>query len=169
MINDQTVNSAEKHRLSDKKLPELNRQICIFPLGEENYGVRVHWVLEVLEPQWFTIIPHAPSVILGAINHHGKIYTILNLSDLLGGMKKPDPLNSHIVLINESEFFFGFMVDRISEITYYSDDILKGGFESLEKRQNPFVRKIFRYQDQIINIVDVQKIINHFSPIIHSR
>jgi len=54
-----------------KKFPDLSRQIVVFSFSQEEYGVPIQWVQEVLEHSWFTLIPGTGPVVRGGHKSSG--------------------------------------------------------------------------------------------------
>ncbi len=58
--------------------------ILIFTLAEETYGLEIEAIQEVVEKPALHFVPRADGALLGAINFHGQILSLVDLPRLLG-------------------------------------------------------------------------------------
>jgi purine-binding chemotaxis protein CheW len=67
----------------------------------DRYALDVSSVLQVIEPESVTPVPLAPDVVLGIINHHGRIVTVVDSGKLLdiGGRAAP---GGQVVILRQS-------------------------------------------------------------------
>ena len=66
-------------------MPDPQRDHVQFEAGGELFAVRLADVREVVVPGIMSRIPKAPDCALGVVNHHGRIYTVLDAGRITGG------------------------------------------------------------------------------------
>jgi purine-binding chemotaxis protein CheW len=90
-------------------------QLVVFKLGEEEYGVDVSQVREIVKLMPITRIPRAPSFVEGVINLRGQITTIIDLRKRFGVEKSGG--DERCIMVTELESnVVGMIVDSVSEV-----------------------------------------------------
>lgn len=91
-----------------------------FSLGNEDYGVGILSVREIIGVMEITAVPHTPAYIKGVINLRGKVIPVLDLR-LKFGMQHKDYDERTCVIVVEvqgktSPVQVGMVVDSVSEV-----------------------------------------------------
>lgn len=87
-----------------------------FVLGEEEYGVRIENVREIIAMLPVTRVPRTPEVVLGVINLRGKIVPVFDMHRKLGMPPVPDTRYTCIVVVTVEGMEVGIVVDRVREV-----------------------------------------------------
>ena len=75
-----------------------------FKLGDENYGLTIHKVIEIIGMEDVTPIPRTPEYLRGVINLRGIIHPVIDLNKKFGmGMTEETDLTCIIVVTLENE------------------------------------------------------------------
>jgi purine-binding chemotaxis protein CheW len=91
------------------------RQLVVFTLGPDAYGVPIAMVQEIIRHTPARRIPGSPSHVLGVINLRGRIIPVVDLRARLGMATDP-PADAKIVVLEMSEFSAGVLVDQVREV-----------------------------------------------------
>lgn len=92
---------------------EKEKQVVIFELINQIYGIDISNVLEIIRPQAMTIIPGSPDYVEGIINLRGQIIPIIDLAKrfkLQINIKTDDRI---IVVVEAEKTKLGLLVDRV--------------------------------------------------------
>lgn len=93
-----------------------------FFLGEEEYGLPILKVREIIRMQPLTRVPLTPMFMLGVINLRGKIVPIVNLRRRFE-MPDVDPTaQTCIVVVQAAGLEMGLVVDRVSDVLNVGPD-----------------------------------------------
>ncbi len=88
-------------------------QLVGFEIGEEEFGVDIHYVKEIIELPEVTRVPKAPYYVMGVINLRGHIVPVVDLAKRFG-------LNSRgggkVVVLEEGDRVVGIRVDEVSKV-----------------------------------------------------
>jgi len=97
------------------------QQLVAFKLSDEEYGVEITQVQEIVRMSEITRIPGMPDFIEGVMNLRGKIIPVIDLRKrfLLPGKAVDD--KSRIVVVNVSGQIIGLIVDSVSEVINLSE------------------------------------------------
>jgi purine-binding chemotaxis protein CheW len=99
-------------------------QIVEFALGDERYAVPSAQVLAVRLLGEFTPVPCTPAMVLGVVNHRGRLLSVIDLGTLFGWpAKKPGRLDQAI-LIHDAGMEFGIRADTVMGVgTLFPEDL----------------------------------------------
>ena len=90
-----------------------------FTLGQEEYGIEIHWVEEIIRPRHLTEVPRAPGFISGVISLRGNIIPVVDLRRRLGlasGGNGKGYQKIVVVTDPETRQLFGLLVEEVTEV-----------------------------------------------------
>lgn len=91
-------------------------QLVTFKVAEEEYGVDILSVQEIIRHTGITKVPSAPAFVEGILNLRGKVIPIVDMRKRFGLVsKEPDPQTRIVVFALESGVI-GCLVDSVSEV-----------------------------------------------------
>ncbi len=93
-----------------------SNQLVAFKLGDEEFGVPIQAVQEIVRPPSVTRVPFAPGFIEGIANLRGEILPILSLRKRLGMPYREVDSNTRIVVLKSHKATTGIIVDSVSEV-----------------------------------------------------
>jgi purine-binding chemotaxis protein CheW len=87
-----------------------------FGLGDERYAVRTAQVLAVRLLGDYAPLPCAPAMVVGVVNHLGRLFSVIDLGILFGWpARRPGRLDK-VVLLHDAEMELGIRVDAVTGI-----------------------------------------------------
>ena len=98
-----------------KETGEL-RQFISFSVGEEEYGLELLRVKEVIRVHEITWLPKAPSFVKGIINLRGDVVPILDLRDKFGLESHEDTAQTRVIVVEVERRLMGMVVDSASQV-----------------------------------------------------
>jgi len=102
--------------MSTETAPEAQtRQLVVFALGGEEYGVPITLVQEIIRYAAPRPIPGSPSHVEGVINLRGRIIPVVDLRSRLG-VPGDRPAQAKIVIVEMPEPTVGIVVDEVREV-----------------------------------------------------
>lgn len=84
---------------SQKKQDDELLQLVTFSIGEEEFGVNILKVQEIIRTMEITKVPRAPEFVEGVINLRGKVIPIIDLRRRFGLAPKAHDKNTRIIVI----------------------------------------------------------------------
>lgn len=115
--NDSTNTIVLKENDIGKK---LSGKYLTFILGQEEYGIQILKVREIIRIQKITPIPKTPDFIRGIINLRGKIVPVVNLHLKFGMNPKDDNEKTCIVVVQlecmNTSIIMGIVIDDVKEV-----------------------------------------------------
>ena len=87
----------------------------IFRLGEHLLAAPVRQVREVTPYQLPVPVPRAPEFVAGLVNHHGRLYVLVELARFLN-LRVSGERPRHLVLLSRDDVSLGFPCDGVLRI-----------------------------------------------------
>lgn len=140
------------------KLDELI-QLVSFMLADEEYGVEVLKVREIIRMPTITKMPNVPNHIEGIINLRGKVIPIISMRRRFNLMENENDTQTRIIIMDVAGSLTGFIVDAVSEvIRIHSSEIQpppammrSGGIEQ------EFITGVFNHAERLLIIMDIDR------------
>ena len=134
-------------------------QIVAFRLANEEYGVNILNVQEIIRPTLVTRVPKAPNYLTGVINLRGNVVPVVNLRKRFGiNKEKNNDNNTRIIILNVSDLKVGIIVDSVTEV----QRITKENIEEpnlIEFLDNKYVQAVGKHDNRLIILLDLQEIL----------
>ena len=99
----------------NEKSNHLAGKYLSFFLMDEEYGVEILKVQEIINIQHVTPVPRTPEYLRGVINLRGKIIPVVDLR-LRFGMEATEDEETCIIVVETHGITIGAMVDRVHEV-----------------------------------------------------
>tara|TARA_B100001971_G_scaffold215190_1_gene259680 strand:- start:115342 stop:115803 length:462 start_codon:yes stop_codon:yes gene_type:complete len=134
-------------------------QYCGFKIGNEEYGIPVMEVQEVIKPQVVTPIPLASEFIRGLINLRGQIVSCLSLRKLFGQDDNLEKDHMNIIVRGE-EGLFSLVVDEVTDIIDIKNEDVEKAPDTINPNLKKYVDKIFKRDNGLVILLDIKKLID---------
>lgn len=97
-------------------------QLVTFLLGEEEYGVDVLKVREIIRVPEITRVPNTPHYVDGVINLRGKVIPVMSMRKRFGLDLQDFDTRTRVIVMEFADELMGFLVDAVSEVIRISPD-----------------------------------------------
>ena len=138
-----------------------SREYVIMSIDKQLFGISVYSVRDILAPQKITSIPLAPREVAGSLNLRGRIVTAIDLRVILnlGSTSPEDYKKSMSIVVENNGELYSLVVDSVGEVlTLKLTDIVTNP-ENLSAKWQDLSVGIFPQKDNLIVILDVDKIV----------
>lgn len=137
--------------------PEV--QLCAFMVGEEEYAVDIHRVLEILHLPPTAQFPRAPGFD-GVLNLRGEILPLVDLRRVFGTTTPSDSRRQGLLVCTVGRRKIAFRVDRVTQVVRARRDELKpvpplGG----EAAANPHVIGICPRGSRLVFLLNLRAVV----------
>ena len=93
-----------------------DKQVVVFRLNKEEYGIEITEVQEIVRYQEVTNIPEAPDFVKGIINLRGKVIPVIDLKYRFYNQNSVITEESRIIVIKVEDSILGIIADNVSEV-----------------------------------------------------
>lgn len=136
------------------------RQIAIFTLGKEEYGIDITKVVEIVLHQEVRKVPNTPNYIEGIVNLRGDIHPIYNLRTRFHMGDRVADEDTKIIVIRTVERNIGFIVDNVVEILNVPVENIQNAPDILNSGgHKKYILGIAKEEDRIIVLLDIDSLV----------
>jgi purine-binding chemotaxis protein CheW len=90
-----------------------------FRVGEEEYGLRLTAVQEIVTTPHITRVPKAPDYIKGVINLHGNVVPVIDIARRFDTGETRIAADSRIVVVEEEDEAVGILAESVSKVARF--------------------------------------------------
>ena len=139
-------------------------ELLLFKLvGRQTYGINVFKVREVLQCPRLTSLPKQDPYIKGIAHIRGQTISVIDLSKATGGTPITDMTDSFIIIAEYNRSVQGFLVAGVERIVTLSWKDVMPPPEGAGK--SSYLTAVTEIDNQMVSILDVEKILNEISPV----
>ena len=135
------------------------RQLVVFSLGGEVYGVNINTVREIIRMQDITRVPNAPEFVEGIINLRGKVIPIVDLRRRFALDEAEQSENSRIVVVDIAGEDIGVTVDAVTEVLRIAGDSVEPTGDVIATDDSYYIEGIAKVGDSLIILLDLDKVL----------
>ena len=129
-----------------------------FSLENEEFGIAINFVNEIIGMQKINDIPEVSSFVKGVINLRGSIIPIIDMR--LKFKKQPAEYDDRtcIVIVDIAGISAGLIVDKVAEVVNIDDSQIAAPPDYRTGFQNRYINGIGKMKDTIILLLDCEKL-----------
>lgn len=152
---------------TEKKNSELDGKYLTFVLANEDYGIIINRVKEIIGLLPITRVPRTPDYICGVINLRGKIVSIIDMRLKFGMEQKEETKETVIIVIQTKHGEKGIIVDRVSEVLNIRADDIEPVPEFGASIDTEYIIGIGKTDHKVKILLDIEKILENNNYLIH--
>jgi purine-binding chemotaxis protein CheW len=134
-------------------------QLVSFGIGEEEFGVDILEVQEIIRMINVTNVPNSPEFVEGVINLRGRVIPVIDLRTRLGMVKLEHGKDTRIVVVEISGKTIGFIVDSVSEVLRIPRSITEPPPPLTTGINAEYITAIGKLENRLIILLDLEKIL----------
>lgn len=144
----------------EKKSKIDERQLVIFRVAKEEFGVEISQVKEIIKMEDITSIPNTEEHIKGVINLRGKIIVVVSLAKKLTLPIKQIDKDSRIVIIEVNDSVVGMIVDSVEEVLRINVESISVAPEMIRKEiDSDYLKGVCVIGQRLIILLDLASLI----------
>jgi purine-binding chemotaxis protein CheW len=138
------------------------KQLVVFKLAEEEYGVDIATVQSIIQMQEITAVPGATSFVAGVINLRGSVIPVINLRQRFGLEQVETDKDTRILVVkNEGEQDIGAIVDSVAEVLRVPIDSIEPPSEMIMTTDSDYMQGIIKLDGgRLVILLNVEKVLN---------
>jgi purine-binding chemotaxis protein CheW len=139
--------------IEDVPTPDEVVDLLVFSLAGERYAVAAASVLEVIPLRELVTVPGAPRVVLGIVNHRGRILPVLDLRRVFELAGESVTERSRVVVAEAGGLTFGVFADAVAGVVRVGPQELEARPTGLVGGHQTFVLTVTR---DMVAVVDLE-------------
>ncbi len=132
------------------------KQLVVFDLAEETYGVNIGSVREIIRVQEITKVPRTPDFVEGVINLRGNVIPVIDLRKRFGFQQAEATKDTRIVVVDISGDDIGVVVDAVTEVLRLSSDAVEPPTGVITSTDSDYLLGIAKLESRLIILLDLQ-------------
>lgn len=143
---------------ADAGLSEGTLQVVSFRLGNEQYGIDIMHVQEIIQVERMTLMPNVPSYVRGLINLRGHVIPILDLR-IRFELEDSEPTgDARIVVLNVGKRTVGVTVDAVEEVQRIREEQIDRTAMAVSGIGHQFVEGLVKFDSKLMILLNVESV-----------
>jgi purine-binding chemotaxis protein CheW len=135
------------------------KQVVLFDLGGETYGLDIATVHEIIRMQPVTKVPKAPAYVEGVINLRGKVIAVIDLGKKFGIDKTDRDKNNRIVVVNIQNTTLGVIVDAVTEVLRIPASSIEPATDIVSFGYLDYLQGIAKLDEKMVILLSLDKLL----------
>ena len=147
--------------LQDAECDSSLLQLVTFRIGEEEFGVDILAVQEIIRLVPITPVPRAPVAIAGVINLRGKVIPVVNMRSRFSLPARDASPQTRIVVMESEEKIVGFLVDAVSEVLRIPVTTVEDPPPVVAGIGSEYIRGVGKLAERLLILLDLDRLMAH--------
>ncbi len=144
------------HMNEDGYVEPVIVQFIVVKIGQEQYGINIKYIENIVRMQHITRVPQVPAYIKGVINLRGEVIPVMSLRLKMGLPEDVETKASRIIIIKmEQHGNIGLMVDEVKEVVNLEEDQIEKVSYGSRDNSESFILGIGKYEGGLISLLDL--------------
>ena len=134
-------------------------QFVTFKLEDEEYGIEILKVHEIIGYQGFAKVPNVPCFIKGVLNLRGSVVPVIDMRLKFNMAEKAYDNYTVIVILEVQERIIGAIVDAVSDVVALSPKEIQDTPDFSSGVRVDFIKGLGRKDEKLIIMLDIDRIL----------
>ncbi|MFA6136494.1 MAG: chemotaxis protein CheW [Sulfurimonas sp.] len=144
--------------MSEKTVNAGRERFLTFYLGDEQYGIAINKIKEIIAMMKVTSVPKTPPFMRGVINLRGSIIPIVD-TRLRFNMEYREPdMYTTIIIMEVDKVNIGFIVDRVEEVSAIDASNMSAPPKFGNQIDTDFICSVAQIENSVVMILDILKL-----------
>lgn len=135
-------------------------QLVTFSIGEEEFGVDILKVQEIIRTMEITRVPKAPDFVEGVINLRGNVIPIIDLRKRFGLETRSHDKHTRIIVIEINNMIVGFVVDSVSEVLRIPANTVEPPPPVVAGLESEYISGVGKLEDRLLILLDLDRLLS---------
>jgi purine-binding chemotaxis protein CheW len=136
-------------------------QLVTFSIGEEEFGVDILKVQEIIRTMEITKVPKAPAFVEGVINLRGNVIPIIDLRRRFGLATRDHDKHTRIIVIEINNMIVGFIVDSVSEVLRIPANTVEPPPPVVSGLESEYISGVGKLEDRLLILLDLNRLLSN--------
>ena len=158
MTENPKVNTVQSDVITGKVGKDELIQLVTFTVNEEEYGIEILSVQEIIRIMEVTKVPRAPACVEGVINLRGKVIPIIDLRRCLNLPLREYDKDTRIIVMKTKADVIGFISDSVSQVLRITSDTVETSPALLNGNDSEYISGIGKVNDRLLILLNMDKL-----------
>ncbi len=135
-------------------------QLVTFRIGEEEFGVDILVVQEIIRLLQITLVPRAPVFIEGVINLRGKVIPVINMRTRFNKPPVEHDDSTRIIVVHLGQKIIGFLVDAVSEVLRIPATTIEPPPPVVAGIGSEYIKGVGKLKDRLLILLDMDSLLS---------
>jgi purine-binding chemotaxis protein CheW len=144
----------------DTNMSTEAKQYIVVRIGNEQYGIDIQYVDNIVRMQRITRVPKAQAYFKGVINLRGEIIPVMSIRLKFG--LEPDEITNAtriIILKFEAQSAIGILVDEVKEVVTLEDESIEKVTYNAKDEKSMYLSGIGKNGENLISLLNIAGVI----------
>lgn len=128
-------------------------QYIVINSGDEQFGIDIRYIDNIVRMQHITRVPKVPSYFKGVINLRGEVLPVMSLRVKMGVPEAPENKENRIIILKmDGHESIGVVVDSVKEVVNIDMNTVE---RTTSDNGTQFVTGVSKQKEGLISILDV--------------
>ncbi|MBN2158587.1 MAG: purine-binding chemotaxis protein CheW [Spirochaetes bacterium] len=136
------------------------KQFVTFVISNENYGVPVLKVQEIIGMTEIVHVPNCPDFMKGVINLRGSVVPVIDMRKRFNMEERQYDMFTVIIIVEVRDMLVGMIVDSVSDVVDMPAADIQKTPNFTVKIDTDFINGIGQIGEKLVIILDIEKILS---------
>ncbi len=143
----------------DGYVPAQITQFIVVKFGEEQYGIDIRYIDNIVRMQRITRVPKVANYIRGVINLRGEVIPVMSVRLKMGLENDVETKASRIIILRlEQHGNIGILVDEVKEVVNLEDSQIEKTAGGSKDDKPSFIYGIGKYEGGLISLLNLNSV-----------
>ena len=139
----------------------VKKQYIVVKIGNEQYGIDISYVDNIVRMQKITRVPKAQSYFKGIINLRGEVVPVMSIRIRMGLQDDVFTNASRIIILKiDQQGALGIIVDEVKEVVTLGTEEIEKGTSQVKDGKETYINGIGKNGDELISLLDITSILD---------
>lgn len=137
----------------------MEKQLVIFEIGNEHFGIDIAAVEGIVKMQEITRVPQAADYVEGITNLRGSVLPVIDLEKRFGIPPHERTRETRIVVVNMDGLKIGMIVAAVSEVLTIDDAVIEPAPAIVTTINSRFITGIARIDTRLVILLELNLVL----------
>ena len=138
----------------------MEKQLVIFELGKEQFGIEIAAVEGIVKMQEITRIPYAPSYMEGITNLRGSVLPVIDLRKRFGLQEEEETRDTRIITVNMDSIKIGMIVSSVTEVLTIDENVIEMPQGMMTSINSQFITGVAKIDNRLVILLSLADILS---------